>query len=378
MMLLEHSSKKILSENYVNVPKGVIFNKGEVIPKLEFPCIAKAQVPFGKRGKSGLVKEIQTAGEFQNFIAGLFSKPIKGYSIERVLVEEKKVIKMEFYLSFSINRDMQTFRLIFSKYGGTDIESVNLSDIFSFDIDPLIGLQEYMMRRVVTVFLGDQRFSKKQYEEVVVNLERLYGVFCKYQATLLEINPLALTGDNTLCALDAKLVIDDNAEEVQGKIISLYDESYTFGSKLLKYGVNASKLDGNIAIITSGAGLMMATVDLIAVCGGSAGACIDLGGAVFRLTKEAHIFSEVLQEAMLLKPKVILFNAFFQLARCDDLAQAIKAAFEKLKVDIPVILRLKGMYEVEAAAILSSLGNFFAEDELGVSCKKAVKYAQCE
>lgn len=374
MILLEYSSKKILSDNFINVPDNQLIKADEPLPRFRSPCVVKAQVPFGGRGKSGLVKMVNSEDEYRNYIAELFSEPKRGYRIDRVLVEEKIEVQNEYYLSFTINRDLQNIKLIFSRFGGVEIESVDPANIFSFDIDPLMGLQEYMIRKVATVFFNGIQ-DRSQYNEADSMTRKLYDVFLKYNATLLEINPLVLTRDGKLAALDAKVVIDDNAEEVQKNLLSSNEEVRTFEAMLSRYGVNASRLDGDIAVVTSGAGLMMATVDLISTFGGKAGPCIDLGGTVFQLIKEEQIFSEILQQVLLQSPSVILFNAFFQLARSDDLAQAIRAAFSRLKVDVPVIIRLKGMREKEAAEILNGMENFTFVEDLVTACKKAVELA---
>jgi len=226
-----------------------------------------------------------------------------------------------------------------------------------------------MARKMYSVFLRTEIGRKFPYEEVENLLNKLYTVFLKYNATLLEINPLALTEDGQLCALDAKIVIDDNAEDTKTKVLSTYGEVNTFEVTLSKYGVNATRLDGNIAVVTSGAGLMMATVDLISTYGGRVGPCVDLGGSVFRLTKEEHMFSEVIDQIVLQKPKVIFFNAFFQLARCDIFAQAIVGALSRVRLEIPVVIRLKGVHEEDAAEILREKKGFILEENLGDACK---------
>ena len=292
------------------------------------------------------------------------STEIDGIKIELLLVEEKIDILKELYASVFLDRDLASPVIMVSEHGGVDVEEQ--AEIFKVEVNPLIGIQPFMVRNV----LRKLKLDKSLRNQLEIILYKLYNIFNEIDAELVEINPLAITPQGNVIALDAKIIVDDNAifrhSNFQKSIRRGLTEFERMTSEL---GVRGVEIGGEIGVITSGAGCLMATIDTIKSYGGSLAATIDLGGSVFNLDRLSETISGCISSMIKLKPKVILINAYFQLAKCSIFAKAILDSLKDEDCTIPVVVRLKGREDEIAEKILSSLPNVFFTKNFDEACK---------
>jgi succinyl-CoA synthetase beta subunit len=372
MRLYENISKQILSKYGVLTPKRMLASDASVsLEGLTFPVVIKAQVLVGGRGKTGGVRFAGSQSEARCLIREMIGSKIEDVEIRNVLVEEKVETSDELYVSVALDRDHSTTLLLASEYGGVDVEEIDLGRIFRVQVNPLIGIQAFMLRAL----LDKMNLKNDERNRVAATAQMMYNCFCDYDAELVEVNPLAITRGGQAMALDAKILVDDNAifrhEDLQG-----LDRGITeFERKTSRLGVNGVEIIGEISVIASGAGCLMATADTIEYRGGKLGGTIDLGGSVFYVDKICDTVSACISEAKKLGPKVVLFNAHFQLVRCDLLAKGIR---DSLREDnkIPIVVRLKGRADDEAQRILSGAQNVFFTRSFDEACEKAVQLAK--
>jgi len=384
MKIHEYQAKEILRKYGVTVPAGdmattleeadaaasKLFHAGNSV------VVVKAQIHAGGRGKGGGVKVVKTmedAAAASKAILGMqlvtHQTGPEGQKVQRLLIEEGSAIDRELYLGIVLDR--ATGRIVFmaSKSGGMEIEVVAAKDpdaIFKETIDPAAGFQPYQARKLAFK-LG---LAPTQIAEAVKFMTGLYNAFVDTDATLMEINPFITTKDGKLAALDCKINFDDNALFRHKDLKELRDiaEEDPLEVEASKYALNYIKLDGNIACMVNGAGLAMATMDIIKYAGGSPANFLDVGGGANQQQIE-NAFGILLSDPNV---KAIFINIFGGILRVDVLAQGVVAAAKNLGVKIPIILRLEGTNVEEGRKILAESGLNF---QVGSTMKDAADLA---
>jgi len=354
MKIYEYQAKKLFSSYGIPVEKHILCHgAGEVESAYRElgaeRVVVKAQVLAGGRGKAGGVKLAKNKEEAFNHASAILGLTIKGYPVTKIILSEAVDIESERYVSFIIDRNTRSVLLMMSAEGGVDIETVAAQTpekIHKFSIDPLIGLPDFLARKYAFVL-----FEKPdQVNQMASLLQKLYQLFIDKDASLAEINPLVLTRGGNLVAIDAKMTFDDNALYRQPEILDLFDptEDEKIEAEAKEKGVSFVRLNGEIGCMVNGAGLAMTTMDMIKLYGGTPANFLDIGGS----SNPKKVIEAV---ALLLKDpkvKVLLINIFGGITRCDDIASGLLTAFEQMKTDIPVIVRLTGTNEKEGREML--------------------------
>ena len=359
LKLFEYEAKDIAREYRVTVPEGIVAatpaEVKEACQKLGGPVMIKAQVLVAGRGKAGGIKPASTPEEAERVGNEVLSMTLKGEKVSKVLVEKKLAGKLERYVSIVVDRGSKCYTVLCSTQGGVDIEQVasqNPEKIFRYQIDPLLGLQEYESRTVAKA-LG---YSGKQLTQVAAIVSRLYQIAMNYDAELIESNPLIETQEGDIVAADLRILIDDNALFRQKKFL---DRASTYEPDMTKLEVQAREndlayveLSGDIGIIGNGAGLVMATLDMILDHNGKPANFCDVGGGA----NEERIAAALQIVLGNPKVKVLLINIMGGITRCDDVARAILDIQKKMGIKIPMVIRLVGTNEEEGQKILADAG----------------------
>jgi len=373
----EYLAKDLVSKHGISIPKGIVVSSRDVsfekIVSLSYPVVIKIQIPSTNRSKIGGIKIARTPQEAFQIIDTMNKSKFGEYTVDRLLIEEWIEHKDEIYLGLYVDRDNASIKLIASRYGGSGIEEIPQEGIILIDINPLIGLQRYMFRKLHMRLNLDENMTEKL--DLIIKI--LYDLFVKLDLLLLEINPLAVTSDGSLIALDIKMIADDYSIFRQNMLKNIERvDLLPFERKMQELGITGSIIDkeGNIAVIASGAGCLMSTVDTLKMMAGKVLLAVDLGGSVFS-EKIETLISEILSEVVKYDPKVILINAFFNMAGCDVLAKAVKNNVAKVR-GTPIVIRLKGRYDREAREILSSVYNVYYTDSFDKACEIAVEIAR--
>ncbi len=317
--------------------------------------VIKAQVLTGGRGKAGGVKVVDNMEDAYQEARNILEMSIKGLPVNQVLVSEAIDIAAEYYVGFTIDRNTRSVVLMMSASGGMDIEEVarrTPEKIIRYSIDPFTGLPDYLARHFAFSLFPQM----EQAGRMAVILQELYKVFIENDASLVEVNPLALTAKGTLIAIDAKIVFDDNALYRHSGIQALSDptEEEKVEANAKDKGFSYVHMDGNIGCMVNGAGLAMATMDMIKLHGGNPANFLDIGGSSNPL-KVVEAMKLLLQDE---KVKVVLINIFGGITRCDDVAMGLIQAFDMIKSDIPVIVRLTGTNENIGRELLRNHSRF--------------------
>ena len=353
MKLHEYQSKKIFERYEVPIPKGRVANIAseakQIAEELGGRVVIKSQVLVGGRGKAGgirLAKDPKQAKEIATDILGM---EIKGLPVRKILVDEIVDIDQEIYLGIINDRNFRQPVVIASSSGGVDIEEVaqfSPEKIFKLTIDPLLGLQDFQVRDIA---LGID-LRREFWKQFIKILRGLYRAYIDSDATLAEINPLVITKDKRLIALDAKMIIDDNALFRHPELMEFRDLDIEAPAEIeaQKYGLSFIKLDGDIGCMVNGAGLAMATMDIISQFGGNPANFLDIGGGA-GAPKVAAALRIILSDP---KVKVILVNIFGGITRCDEVAKGILSALGDMKTNIPVVVRLVGTNAEEGRNLL--------------------------
>ena len=376
MNLHEYQAKELLSLNGVPTQRGkMVSNINEIDATVnqlkndtstEF-FVVKAQIHAGGRGKGGGVKVAKNLTELKDYsssILGMMLKtpqtPKEGKLVKKILIAEDVYYTgpsrhSEFYISVLLNRSTSKLMIMYSTEGGVDIESVAENTphlIFYEEVDPSVGLMPNQARKVA-FNLG---LSGDSYKNMVRFISSLYTAYVKCDASLLEINPVLKTSDNKIIAVDAKMVLDDNAIFRHKSFKDLRDESEEnpVETQARTVGLNYVDLDGNIGCMVNGAGLAMATMDLIKQSGGEPANFLDVGGTADADRVEVA-FNLILQDP---KVKAVLVNIFGGIVRCDRVANGIVQAYKNMKdkIQVPIIVRLQGTNSIEAKKIIDSSG----------------------
>jgi len=334
--------------------------------------VVKAQVLTGGRGKAGGVKLAKSKDEAFTQSKNILGLTIKGCPVAKVIVTEAIDIESEYYMSFVVDRNAKSLILMLCAEGGIEIEEVAAKTpekILKFTIDPLVGLPDYLARKYAFVFFKEMELVN----QTAVLLQKLYRLFIDKDASLAEINPLVLTKQGDLVIADAKMTFDDNALYRHPDILSLFepteDEKIEAGAK--EKGLSFVRLDGEIGCMVNGAGLAMTTMDMIKLYGGAPANFLDVGGSS-NPKKVIEAMALLLKDP---KVKVVLINIFGGITRCDDVASGLLAAFEQLKTDIPVIVRLTGTNEKEGREMLSGT-RFKIAETMGEATRIAVELSK--
>ena len=383
MNIHEHQAKKLLANNGVLVPKGkeafTLEDALKVGQELGGPVwVVKAQIHAGGRGKAGGVKVVKSLDQLNDAAQEILGKTLitpqtgpSGKKVNRLYIEEGCNIKKELYFSMLVDRKSGFITVIASTEGGMDIEKVaeeTPDKILSLAIDSSIGFQAYHGRMIASAL----KIKGASIREAVIFFNNIYDTFIENDASLIEINPLVLTNENKLLALDAKMSFDSNALFRHKNIIELRDKSEEDPSeaRAKEYDLSYIKLDGNIGCMVNGAGLAMATMDIIQLEGGSPANFLDVGGGASK-EKVTEAFKIILSEENV---EGILVNIFGGIMRCDIIAEGIIAAAKELQIDKPLIVRLEGTKVKEGKQIMAQSGiDIISAENLADAAKKVVK-----
>jgi len=350
----EYQAKQVLGRYGVPVPQGIVASSVEQAAQaaagLGLPVVLKAQVHVGGRGKAGGVKLAGDQDEAARHAAAILGMQIKGSTVRMLLVEPAISIQRELYLGIVLDRSRRMPCLMVSAAGGVDIEEVaarSPEKLLRFHIRPRLGIRPYQVRSAGK-FLGLPAGVAKTFETIVGGL---YAAFVQEDCSLAEINPLAVTTQGTLVACDAKIIFDDNADYRHPDHESLRDEAQEepLEVQARKARVNYVKLDGRIGCIVNGAGLAMATMDIVKHFGGEPANFLDIGGAAKaeQVTEALRIVTSDPQV------KAVLFNIFGGIVRCDRVAEGILEAMKRLNPKLPIVIRLVGTNEDKARRMLA-------------------------
>ncbi len=354
MDLLEYQGKQLFARHGIPVPSG---RPAESVDKavtaadaIGYPCVVKAQVQIGGRGKLGGIKVAASREEAREHASAIIGMDIKGLTVHEVWVEEASEIGAEYYASIVFDRSARAPLLMFSTKGGMDIEAVADEDpgaIATLHVDPLLGYQQFHGRRLA--FEGG--VDADLVRPLTAMFERLYEAFVGEDAMLIEVNPLIVTPERELRALDAKVTLDGDALFRHPENAALRNPSGEDPQEQMAKERNLTyvKLDGDIGILGNGAGLVMSTLDVVAQAGGTPANFLDAGGG----SKADAIVAAV--EVILSDEKVraVLFNIFGGITRCDEVAKGLIEAFGQVQPQVPFVVRLDGTNDEEGRRLLS-------------------------
>jgi succinyl-CoA synthetase beta subunit len=352
MKFLEYKAKEIFARYGIPVPRGVLASTPEEINDPPLPCMVKAQVLIGGRGKAGGIRPAESLDEARAVARQILGMDIHGYRVKQVYLEERLSIAKELYLGLTIDRSAREPLLMATAMGGMEVEDVPRDQLFMEHIPAMVGVQPYVLRSLMTK-LG---VSKEIGDQVSPIVRKAYELFRKEDAELVEINPLVVTTDGRVIAGDAKLVIDDNAEYRHPEYANLDQDRTPLEQEAHDKGIVFIQLDGDIGVIANGAGLTMATLDVLNLKGGKGGTFLDLGG-----TDDPEKVKQAFEILIKSRPSVILVNIFGGITKADTVATGVKQALEEMHTKIPVVARIKGVNEAQAKEILRSMGMYAAE-----------------
>lgn len=332
MKLFEYQGKKIFKNYSISVPNGIVIEKKEDLKKINFPFpwVMKAQVLVGGRGKAGGIKIANGIEEAEKIFDELIKMEIKGEKVKKILIEEKIEIEKEMYLSFFLDRSKRQYLMMFSLEGGIDIEKMK-ERIKKIYINPLIGLQPYHLRKL-----------PKEIRNIAM---QLFKIFIEKDCELAEINPLAISNGKAI-ALDSKIIVDDNSLYRHDELPKERAELTPLEKEAREKRIAFVQLNGNIGVIANGAGLTMATLDVLNEFNGKGGVFLDLGG-----TDDPEKVKQALEIMVKANPSVILINLFGGITKCDTVAKGIIEFMERNKVP-PIVARIKGINEDIAREML--------------------------
>ncbi len=381
MKIHEYQAKEILKKYDVSVPVGkVAFSPEEAVDVAKNVIggnlwVVKAQIHAGGRGKGGGVKIAKSLDEVRELAKQMLGMRLvthqtgpQGKIVKRLLIEQGVNIDKELYVGITLDRAQSKNVMMVSTEGGMEIEKVAEEHpelILKTTIDPAIGLQAYQARELA-FGLG---LSGTQFKNTVNFLLKLYNAYSATDASIAEINPLVVTKEGNVMALDAKMNFDDNALYRHSDIVALrdFDEEDPLEIEAGKYNLNYIKLDGNVGCMVNGAGLAMATMDIIKLAGGEPANFLDVGGGANKETV-ANGFKIILSDPNV---KAILINIFGGIVRCDRVAQGVIDAVNEVKVTVPVVVRLEGTNAEEAGVLLANSGlNFEVAKTLQEAAEK--------
>ena len=378
MDLLEYQGKQLFARHGIPVPDG---RPARTVPEavaaaqeIGYPCAIKAQVQIGGRGKLGGIKIAHNAEEASEYAHAILGMDIRGLTVYEVWIEGASEIAAEYYASVVFDRSAKASLVMLSTKGGMDIEQVadeSPEAIARLYVDPLLGFQDFHGRRLAF----EAGVADDVVRPVAALLAKLYEAFVTEEATLLEVNPLIVTPQREVKALDAKVTLDGNALFRHPDNAQLRDRSAEDPQEQMakERGLNYVKLDGNIGILANGAGLSMSTLDVVKGAGGEPANFLDAGGG----SKAEAITQSV--EVILSDGNVraVLFNIFGGITRCDEVAKGLIEAFAQIRPQVPFVVRLDGTNGEEGRAMLveADLPNVYIEPTMDGAAAKVVELA---
>lgn len=378
MNLHEYQSKRVFARYGIPIPRGEVAidpaQAREIARNLGGKVVVKAQVLVGGRGKAGGIKLADDPDEAEVRADAILGMDIKGLTVGKVLVDQAADIRDELYLGLVIDRAQRRVVMMGSSEGGVDIEEVAAATpekIIRIAIDPCIGFRTYQALELAMA-LGVPKELTKSFADIASGL---YAAFMGSDASLAEINPLVVTGDGRLLAVDGKMSIDDNALFRHPNLAELRDisEEDPYEAEARRHGLSYVKLDGEIGCMVNGAGLAMATMDLTKFYGGSPANFLDVGGGATSERVAAALRIILSDENV----KAVLINIFGGITRCDEVARGIIAAMQEVSTDVPMVVRLVGTNEEEGRAILADADMNTART-LPEAAQKAVEAAHIQ
>lgn len=386
MNIHEYQAKELFRKNGVPVPDGFVA-RSPIEAEFAYRalnsevCVVKAQVHAGGRGKGGGVKVVKSPEECTKIATQMLGMTLvtpqtgpAGKKVHKVYVEAGSAIAKEYYLAMLLDRETATVAMIFSTSGGMDIEEVahkTPEKIVRVSIDPITGLQPYHMRAVTS----RMKLPANEAKELGKIVQNLFTMFMKYDYSLLEINPLVVTQTGQMFALDGKMNFDDNAlfRQREIKMMRDFEEDDPREVEASKFGLSYIGLDGSIGCLVNGAGLAMATMDIIKYYGGEPANFLDVGGGADQ-EQVTNAFRILLQDKHV---KAIFVNIFGGIMRCDTIAGGIIAAAKELGLKIPLVVRLEGTNVFEGKRLLEgSKLNIISANDMADGARKAVEAAK--
>lgn len=375
MDLNEFQGKKLWLKYGIPIPNGKVVSSAEQTASslldLEPPYMVKALIPTGGRGKAGGIKEAYSNSDAQKVISELLGAKVKNLTVNEVLIEEKMSIRKELYIGLVVDRIRRCYVLLSSQMGGVDIEELGMKNpesvIKTTVVDPQLGIRSFHAISIAKK-LG---YVGNQLAELSQIIERFFRAFIENDAELAEINPLVETDQGKFVAVDARVVIDDNAifrhPEYQQQLTQKQSTQQTLAEK---YKLAYVKLDGDIGVVGNGAGLVMATIDLLHFFGGKPANFLDIGGGANVQTIRAAV------QILLTIPEIksVLVNVLGGITHCDEVAYGILEAIRDTKTEKPLVVRLVGTNEKEGQKILRA-GGVNVLDSMEEAAKRAVKLA---
>jgi len=376
MRLLEFQAKKILADYGIPVPQGLLITSPEQLKQVQFPAVLKAQVPVGGRGKAGAIRVARTEEEGISVVKDFFSITLKGYPVQAILAEEAFDVNNELYLAYLIDKQANLPLLMASLAGGVEIEEMaklSPEQISKRPIDPFLGLQDFMIRALA------KSLKIEDFQSLRKLVHAMVKIFQDKDATLVEINPLAVTSKG-LVALDAKIILDDKAAYRQQELFNAFQTEQKRLDKRMKTqpeqlaegtGITYVPLDGNIGMIADGAGTGMLTLDLIHLYGGRASNFCEMGGLYNADTMEKSI-TVILSDP---RVKVLLIGLIGGMTRMDEMADGIVQYLKKADKRPPIVVRMCGTKADVGKARLKEVG-IEAYEDLSAAVQDAVVRAK--
>ena len=374
MRVYEFQAHRIFSQKGITSPPGEVAETPQevkqIAEKLGKPVAVKAQVLVGGRGKAGGIKLAPTPEKAQQVAQQILSSLLKGVPVKRVLVQEALSIKEEYYLGITIDRAQKKVVVMVSPSGGVDIEEVARSTpekIFKIHVDPLLGFKSYQANELALALSEDKNLVKG----ITRILFSLYHIFVEMDCSLVEINPLVVTEENSLFALDAKIIFDDNALWRHPEVSSLrdIDAEDPLEVRAKEAELSYVRLKGNIGCIVNGAGLAMATMDLVKHYGAEPANFLDVGGGASS-EKVGRALDIVLSDE---RVEAVLVNIFGGITRCDIVAEGLVQVISGKNMDLPLVVRLAGTNEEEGRKKLESIKRVFLATTMDEAAKKVVE-----
>jgi succinyl-CoA synthetase beta subunit len=379
MDLLEYQGKQLFAKHGVPVPRGrhatTVQEAVEAAEAIGYPVVVKAQVQIGGRGKAGGIKLAKDRAEAEEHANAILGMDIRGLTVHELWIEQASDIAEEYYAAIVFDRSAKKPMAMLSRMGGMDVEAVVEEDpeaMRMLHVDPLLGFQDFHGRKLAY----ESGIAADVIRPVGAMLAKLYEVFVAEDATLVEVNPLLVTGAREVVALDAKVTIDANALYRHPDTAALRDTAFDEDPQermARERGLTYVKLDGNVGILGNGAGLVMSTLDVVAQAGGSPANFLDAGGG----SKAEAITSAV--EVILSDEKVtaVLFNIFGGITRCDEVAKGLIEAFAQINPVVPFVVRLDGTNDEAGRALLAeaNLPNVHTEATMLGAAQKVVELA---
>ena len=378
MKLHEYQSKRILAAYGVPIPNGDIASTPAeakaIAEEIGKPVVIKSQVLVGGRGKAGGIKLAQTPDEAEQVAGQILGMDIKGLTVQKVLVDEAADIRAEIYLGAVLDRNARQVAIMASSEGGVEIEQVAAQTpekIITVHVHPLLGMQGYQARQLA-YGIGLSREHIPVFTKIA---QSLYRAFVESDASLAEINPLIINGENRLEAVDGKILLDDSALPRHAQLAAMRDpdEDSATETEAREAGLSYIDLDGEIGCMVNGAGLAMATMDIIKLYGGNPANFLDIGGGA-GADKVLAALRIILRDT---RVKAVLINIFGGITRCDEVANGIVEAITSLHVQVPIVVRMVGVNEDEARQILAD-SNLPSANRLSEAVQMAVAAAKGE